>query len=68
VAATLDGMTVKELQATTKAHPETAARVEAMKARLADLWPASVIALGGVLTVIWTGGLVWLAVKLLAFF
>jgi hypothetical protein len=47
-------------------HPATNARSEAIKARLVDLWPQSIIMFGVALTVIWAGGLVYMLVKLLA--
>jgi hypothetical protein len=36
-----------------------------IKARVADLWPLSAIALGLALTIIWTGSLLWLLLLLL---
>ena len=40
--------------------PARLTRLEAIRSRLADLWPGAVLAFGGVLTVIWTGMLGWL--------
>jgi hypothetical protein len=36
-----------------------------LKAKIADLWPAAVIAFGVLLTIAWTGGLSWLLLSLL---
>jgi hypothetical protein len=45
--------------------PATVAPVATIKARLADLWPPTMIAFGFVLTVIWTASLLGLLVVLL---
>jgi hypothetical protein len=68
VAATLENLTVKDLQIAEVAHPAMTVRHAAIKAMLTDLWPKSMIALGLLLTVIWTCGLAWLLLALLAFF
>jgi hypothetical protein len=65
MAATAKDTTLEELQAT-EGHSEATAGIGAIETSLADLWAPSMIALGGVLSVVWTGGLVWLALKLLA--
>jgi hypothetical protein len=44
------------------------AKVETVKARLADLWPAAVIGAGIVLTLVWAGSLLWLAVRMILTF
>jgi hypothetical protein len=41
------------------------AKVETVKTALEDLWPAAMIGVGIVLTVVWTGGLLWLIVWLI---
>jgi hypothetical protein len=41
------------------------AKVETVKSTLADLWPATMIGAGIVLTVVWAGSLLWLAVRMI---
>jgi hypothetical protein len=40
------------------------AKIETVKTALADLWPAIMIGAGIALTVIWTGSLLWLTVRM----
>jgi hypothetical protein len=51
-----------ERQAETALGPGLSARIMAVKIRLADLWPATMIALGLALTLAWTGLLTGLLV------
>jgi hypothetical protein len=53
------------VEAETDAQPADV-RLVAITARLAGFWPQSMIALGVVLTLLWSGGLLWLLLWLLA--
>jgi hypothetical protein len=41
------------------AHRAVAARIITILAKLADLWPQTLLALGVILTLVWSGVLVW---------
>jgi hypothetical protein len=43
----------------TAAHRAVVARIIAILAKLADLWPQTLLALGVILTFVWSGVLVW---------
>jgi hypothetical protein len=56
---------VKEvLAAKAVSHPMT--RIAAIKVRLIELWPPSLVGFGVVLTVVWCGVWLWLLMRLLA--
>lgn len=48
-------------------HPAMASHQTETPSRLADLWPPAVIVVGGLATVVWSGGLAWGAVQLLLY-
>jgi hypothetical protein len=46
-------------------HRVTAGRKVAILAKLADLWPQTLLAVGAILTLLWSGGLLWLLLMIL---
>lgn len=48
-------------------HPAIASPQTGTATRLGDLWPPAIIAIGGIATVAWSGGLVWGTTQLLLY-
>jgi hypothetical protein len=51
-------------QAEAAPHAAPAARIVAIQAMLADLWPRTMVSFGFALSLIWAGFLLWLCVRL----
>jgi hypothetical protein len=66
VQATVKELAIKELEAAEAASQSPViARVAAVRARFWDLLPQTMIGLGVVMTIAWTGSLVWMVLRLL---